>query len=357
MNKTQRARRWGIWSALLIGVVGLALIGRATAQEEAPRPPVPIEDIPDGYMLIEEDILVPTDFYDQLDRGTWRTNFWPGGIVPFIFDGNVNSTQQGQMLAAMQLWENVANVDFRPRNGESNYVRIRNASGNSSNVGMEGGEQGIWIFNWDRPFVMAHELAHTLGIWHEQSRPDRDRYVQINWGNIQSGMENNFDRHDDAGLFPDDRYGLPDAQTYDFDSVMHYSRTAFSANGQPTITVKPPNEAWQARIGQRDHLSRLDILTVSFLYPEPNWRFLEPYRYCESDCPAQMGSFRAPYRSFRTAMENTPSGGTLYIQPGDWNDWTDTSTVGTYSRPITIKAPLGGVLLGARYFVPRGEQE
>ncbi len=354
MNKTQRARRWGIWSALLIGVVGLALIGRATAQEEAPRPPVPIEDIPDGYMLIEEDILVPTDFYDQLDRGTWRTNFWPGGIVPFIFDGNVNSTQQGQMLAAMQLWENVANVDFIPRTTQGNYVRIRSSSGNSSNVGMEGGEQGIWIFNWDWPFVMAHELAHTLGIWHEQSRPDRDRYIQINWGNIQSGMEHNFDLHDDAGLFPPRSYLLPDDRTYDFDSVMHYSRTAFSANGQPTITVNPPNEAWQLRIGQRDHLSRLDILTVSFLYPEPNWRFLEHGSVCYPNCPSQSGTFRNPYRGFKTAMENTPSGGTLIILDGRWYDF---DVAGTYNRPVTIKAPVSPVSLGEKLFVPLEEEQ
>lgn len=338
MNKTQHARRWGMWLALLIGVMGLAHFGRTAAQDEAPRPPGPIEDIPEGYMLIEEDILVPTDFYEQVDRGTWpwRQNFWPGGIVPFVFDGNVNETQRGQMLAAMQLWENVANVDFRPRNGESNYVRIRNSSGNTSNVGMEGGEQGIWILNWNSPFVMAHELAHTLGIWHEQSRPDRDRYVQINWSNIEDGRENAFDRHDDAGLYPKQAYGLPDAQTYDFDSVMHYGQSSFSDNGQPTITVKAPNQAWQTQIGQRSHLSRLDILTVSFLYPEPNWHFLD-----WTHNGMEVGSmFMWPYRTFSKAMVFTPTGGTLMIQPGSY------SAVGTYNRAMLLRAPLGRVSLG-----------
>lgn len=34
---------------------------------------------------------------------------------------------------------------------------------------------------------IIHELMHALGFWHEQSRPDRNLYVEVLWENIQDG--------------------------------------------------------------------------------------------------------------------------------------------------------------------------
>ena len=62
-----------------------------------------------------------------------------------------------------------------------------------SYIGRTGGPQDISIGRGcDFKGIVMHEMFHALGRWHEQSRPDRDRYVRINEGNIQEGVSEVF---------------------------------------------------------------------------------------------------------------------------------------------------------------------
>ena len=49
-------------------------------------------------------------------------------------------------------------------------------------------EQVISIgFGCERLGTIVHETMHALGFFHEHTRPDRDKYVKLDWGNIEQG--------------------------------------------------------------------------------------------------------------------------------------------------------------------------
>lgn len=75
-----------------------------------------------------------------------------------------------------------------------------------------------------------HELLHALGQEHEQSRPDRDKYIKVNLDKIQAGFANNFEIVSKGDM----------QRAYDMLSLMHYEADAFSVDKTPTISVKPP---------------------------------------------------------------------------------------------------------------------
>ncbi|KAJ0050124.1 hypothetical protein NL108_012201 [Boleophthalmus pectinirostris] len=212
--------------------------------------------------LLDGDLLPPKN--RNAMRCSWgQSCLWPKGsdglvTIPYTINSEFSSYERNLMDQAMQAFHRYTCVRLVPRQSQSDYISIENQSGCFSSMGRQGGRQVLSLNRQGcvHPGVIQHEINHALGFHHEQNRSDRDSYVTINWNNVDQKMAYNFHLESTNNL------NTP----YDYSSIMHYGRTAFSINGQDTITPKrDPNIS----IGQRQGLSFWDVQRINMLYSCP----------------------------------------------------------------------------------------
>ena len=182
---------------------------------------------------------------------------WPGSVVPFVLTSSLTPTERNTIRDAIVEWEASTPYRFVENATADHRVRFVHGTGCSSAVGRQPGPQNLEVNGtcgpWG-PWGIVHEIGHALGFFHEQSRYDRNQYVSVDVSNLQEAHRHNYQPYILAG------YDGQDAGPYDYDSIMHYGRTAppdwlIDPAGSNVVITPLQNVA----IGQRDHLSRGDI--------------------------------------------------------------------------------------------------
>ncbi|XP_018410801.1 PREDICTED: meprin A subunit beta [Nanorana parkeri] len=214
-----------------------------------------------GLNLFEGDIQLATNERNSIIGDQYR---WPIP-VPYYLEDSLDINAKALVLEAFERYRLKSCIDFKPWEGEPNYISVFKESGCWSYVGnLHRGKQQLSLGNnCDRLATIQHEFLHALGFWHEQSRPDRDDYVIIMWDRIQSGTQNNFNTYNDTRSTA---LNVP----YDYTSVMHYSKTAFQVGSEPTIVTRIT--AFSDVIGQRMDFSDYDLEKLNRLYNCSNFR-------------------------------------------------------------------------------------
>ncbi|GAB0087749.1 Metalloendopeptidase [Sergentomyia squamirostris] len=214
----------------------------------------------------EGDMILSSKQITDLRKRTGLVNTqyrWPNNTVPYQLSSEFTQSEADFIRTSLNRVEEVSCLKFISRNSFHNdFISVtRENSGCFSKVGFQGGVQqlnfaphklGEGCF---RNGTIIHEFLHALGFFHMQSAADRDDYVTIVWDNISLDHRKNFKKYNDTVIT---HFGVD----YDYDSVMHYPRNAFSINDKDTIIPRDPD----AEIGQRVRISSGDIERLNKMY-------------------------------------------------------------------------------------------
>lgn len=193
---------------------------------------------------------------------------WENGIVPFVISDGFSEAEKQIIIDAMNHIAQNTHVSFRHRTNQGNYIKFKKYS--VSGLGFSGGSSylGRCMFCTDgqeiklssvSSSVVRHETGHALGLHHEQTREDRDEFVEILWNNIEPGMEAQFAQH---------VYDATDVGNYDFSSIMHYGPRSFGkvVGGAQLQTIRRRSNPSNTNFGSASVLSSGDISGINSMY-------------------------------------------------------------------------------------------
>lgn len=192
---------------------------------------------------------------------------WPKGRdglvkIPLFIPTGLSKKRKADIAKAVAEYKKKTCIRFVKYNGEKRkYVKLH-ADPNvcESPLGMMTYYNKVVVGKGCSMGNIIHELMHSLGFFHEHTRSDRDKYVNVLWNKIPKDWKKNFYKCNDprsakifGGKCQDLKVG------YDYRSIMHYSKYLMNK-----LTIQPKKKGVQ--IGQRSGLSKKDVQGIKEHY-------------------------------------------------------------------------------------------
>lgn len=221
-----------------------------------------------GKNIFQGDMHITNEYFEEnkQSRGVVRTELrWPNNTVYYKISNNVGPYLKKLINDAVNEFNTKTNIAWIATTDESQPFVEFYYSGNEDNtgwatIGYQNGYKYISLDGNATKGLALHEMGHTIGLFHEQSRTDRDKYITINWDNIQDDLMFNFSYYDYTFL----GFNGEDIGEFDHNSIMMYPPYAFSKNGEPTIVLKN-GEIYHY---DTEKLTQSDINAINKIYPK-----------------------------------------------------------------------------------------
>jgi hypothetical protein len=164
---------------------------------------------------------------------------WPSGVIYYDDGGCIAGSTCPNLAQAISTF----NADFpgvvqwTQRTNQTTYVVITlSGTGGRGDVDTIGfpAFAGAVNLNCNTDCSVAtllHEMGHIIGLYHEQTRTDRDSYITVNYNNVIKGSW--------TGNFAINTQNQQLLSPYDYASVMQYPSYVDSRNGGPVIETIP----------------------------------------------------------------------------------------------------------------------
>ncbi|EDW81478.2 uncharacterized protein Dwil_GK11006 [Drosophila willistoni] len=193
---------------------------------------------------------------------------WPGQRIYYRIANNFSEIEASNVRYAVSSFNDQTCLQFEEMTGNPPAGRRYVYFKKSKNMcGTRVGYQPLQFGSHDvqlterclsMPGVIQHETLHVLGLFHEQSRPDRNEYVEIDYDNIPRKYWSQFMAMEQTTTF-----NVP----YDYQSVMHYSKNAFAKDPtKPTIRALIEGKPVERDMGQTRGPSEGDLAKIRIMY-------------------------------------------------------------------------------------------